>query len=60
MSKHGLAKYSARGVRKVTTGLTGLLFDPSMSALPIIETRRRSPKVSDCSSANNVSWVWMS
>ena len=37
-------EYSARGVRKVTTGITGLwqpsvhsdLFDPSMSALPIM------------------------
>ena len=42
-------KGSARGVRKVTTGITGLwqpsvratlLFDPSMSALPIIEMQK--------------------
>ena len=44
-------EYSARGVRKVTTGRTDLwqlfiatlIFDPS---------RRRSPRVSDCSPAN--------
>ena len=49
----------AGGVRKVTTGITGLwqpafiatlLFDPSMSALPIIE--KQKSKVSDCSPAN--------
>ncbi|WZY99354.1 hypothetical protein YC2023_071683 [Brassica napus] len=47
------SKFEARGVRKVTTGITGcgsqafiatLLFDPSMSALPII-VKQNSPSV---------------
>ena len=50
-------KYSATGVRKVTTGLTGL-WQPSVRsdvAFLILRgrlERRRSPKVSDCSPAN--------
>ncbi|KAK3177559.1 hypothetical protein Dsin_032980 [Dipteronia sinensis] len=53
------SEFEARGVRKVTTGITGLwqpafiatlLFDPSMSALPII-VKQNSPSV-DCSPTN--------
>ncbi|CAN0928638.1 hypothetical protein LINGRAHAP2_LOCUS36614 [Linum grandiflorum] len=47
------SEFEARGVRKVTTGITGLwqpsvhsdvAFDPSMSALPII-VKQNSPSV---------------
>ena len=53
-------KYSATGVRKVTTGITGL-WQPSVRSdvaflilrgRLFLSLRRRSPKVSDCSPAN--------